>query len=95
MEILIIRLSWWCVWNGKDALPSQVQAAPEGEKPLVRNWSSRTGHRISMYDNRDNKLEIVTKGGLRVVLDDANKAITIESGDTVQVTAEGGFNCQR
>lgn len=77
------------VWNGKDALPKQVREAPEGEKPLVRSWTSQSGHRITMYDNSDNKLEIETKGGLRVLLDDANQAITIESGDTVQVVAKG------
>jgi len=77
------------LWNGKDGLPKQIQDAPQGEKPLARSWASRTGHRITMYDNDDNKLEIETKGGLRVTLDDANKSITIESGGTVQITAVG------
>jgi len=77
------------LWNGKDALPKQVKSAQEGEKAQVRSWTSRTGHRITMYDNSDNKLEIETKGGLRVILNDTNKSITVESGDTVQLTAKG------
>jgi len=77
------------LWNGKDALPNQVKDAPGGEKPQVRSWTSRTGHRITMYDNSANKLVIETKGGLRVIMDDTNKSITVESGNTIQVTAKG------
>ena len=35
--------------------------------PLVRSWHSRTGHHITVYDNADNKIEIVTSGGQIVI----------------------------
>lgn len=69
------------LWNGEDKLPTQVMEAPEGEKPLVRAWNSRTGHRIVTYDNADNKMEIVTKAGRTLLLDDANGQVTIHGKD--------------
>lgn len=67
------------MWNGQDALPAQVASAAEGEKPLVRSWTSRTGHRITVHDDADNKMELETAGQHRILLDDASKTITIVS----------------
>lgn len=67
------------LWNGQHGLPAEAAGASSGEKPLVRTWHSRSGHWAAMYDNADNKVEIVTAGGHRVVLDDANRKITITS----------------
>ncbi len=48
-------------------------AASNGPAP----WHSRTGHHITVYDTSDNKIEIVTKGGHTVTLDDANSEIKV------------------
>jgi len=68
------------LWNGKDAVPPKSDSAPSGEKPLIRTWCSRKGHRFTVYDNADNKIEVETAGKHQLVLDDANKKITLTSG---------------
>ena len=73
------------VWNGQDGLPSQTAGAPPGETPLVRSWTSRTGHRITTYDNADNKIEIETSGKHAITLDDAGKKITIKSAGGLEL----------
>jgi len=76
------------LWNGQHALPPT--AAEGNEKPLVRSWHSRTGHHITVYDNADNKIEIVTHGGQKLVLDDANQKITITSSSGMALTFDDG-----
>lgn len=91
------------LWNGQDKLPPEGAKAAKGEKPLVREWRSRTGHRLAMYDNADKKVEIVTAKGHKVVLDDAKTKIEITSsgGLTVvlddsskQITIKAGSNVE-
>jgi uncharacterized protein involved in type VI secretion and phage assembly len=77
------------LWNGQHQLP-EVASNTAGERPLVRSWHSRTGHRISVYDNADNKIEIVTSGGHEIVLDDANRQITIKSSGGIVFTLDDG-----
>jgi uncharacterized protein involved in type VI secretion and phage assembly len=67
------------LWNGQHKPPPEAANAAGGEKPLVRTWHSRTGHLITMYDNADNKVEIMTAGGHKIVLDDAKTKIEITS----------------
>jgi uncharacterized protein involved in type VI secretion and phage assembly len=67
------------LWNGKHALPPESSAATSGEVPLSRAWRSRSGHVIAMYDNADDRVEVLTAGGHSVVLDDAGSKITIAS----------------
>ncbi len=77
------------VWNGADHLPPE---APNGgaERPLVRSWRSRTGHRITVYDTAENKVEIITNGGQQIVLNDADREITVTtSGGLVICLADG------
>ncbi|MCJ7549079.1 MAG: phage tail protein, partial [Anaerolineae bacterium] len=76
------------LWNGQQALPPT--AASGNEKPLVRSWHSRTGHHITVYDNADNKIEIITSGGQMLVLDDANQKITITSSSGMTLTFDDG-----
>jgi uncharacterized protein involved in type VI secretion and phage assembly len=73
------------LWNGKDETPPPTAAAPQGEKPLVRTWHSRTGHHITMHDNADNKILITTKNGHLVTLDDAKAQITIVSKGKLEI----------
>lgn len=67
------------LWNGQDAVPAEVIGAAAGEKPLVRTWRSRNGHALTMYDNADKKVELVTTDGHLIVFDDTNKKIEINS----------------
>ncbi len=75
------------LWNGQDAPPPEVPSSGN-ERPLVRTWHSRTGHRITMYDDADNKVEIITQGGHQIILDDANREITITSRGGLKITME-------
>ena len=78
------------LWNGQDAPPPEVPGSGQ-ERPLVRTWRSRTGHHITVYDNADNKIEIVTKAGHQLVLDDANSTVTLKTdGGLVLTLADGG-----
>jgi phage protein D len=76
------------LWNGKDKVPPEGAKASKGEKPLVREWRSRTGHRLVMYDNADKKVEIVTAKGHKVVLDDAKTKIEITSNGGLTVVLD-------
>jgi uncharacterized protein involved in type VI secretion and phage assembly len=77
------------LWNGKHKLPTQTGGAAKGKKPQVRVWRSIKGHSITMYDDEQNKIEIATAGGHKIILDDANNKITIESKNEIQLTANG------
>jgi phage protein D/phage baseplate assembly protein gpV len=76
------------VWNGQNALPPEGSGAPTGEKPLVRTWTSRSGHRISTYDNADDKVEIISAGGHSIILDDANSKIEFTSSSGLTITLD-------
>jgi phage protein D/phage baseplate assembly protein gpV len=78
------------LWNGQHQLPAEAAGAASGEKPLVRTWHSRSGHWMAMYDNSDNKVEIVTAGGHQVSLDDANSKITLNSSGGLVITLDDG-----
>ncbi len=67
------------LWNGLDAIPPEGGNSSAGERPLVRTWRSRSGHWIAMFDNADNKVEIITSGGHNVTLDDANRLLSIKT----------------
>ncbi len=73
------------LWNGKDAIPPESAGAANGEKPLVRSWRSRKGHRFTVYDNSDNKIEIETVGKHQIVMDDANKKIALTSSGGLKI----------
>jgi len=76
------------MWNGVDAVPAPISSAAAGEKPLVRSWMSRTGHHMTIYDNADNKVELVTNGGHSLTLDDAGKTITIQSAGGLEIVMD-------
>jgi phage protein D/phage baseplate assembly protein gpV len=67
------------LWNGQAPPPAEGKSAARGEKPLVRVWRSRKGHRIAVYDNSAKKIEIVTNDGRSITLDDSNKTITLKT----------------
>jgi phage protein D/phage baseplate assembly protein gpV len=76
------------VWNGKHAIPSSGASGSSGERPLVRTWTSRTGHEIAMFDNADKKIQIKTTDGHNVLMDDANKKVEIKTSGGHKVTLD-------
>ncbi len=76
------------LWNGQDAIPAPTANAPSGEKPLVRTWSSRTGHQITIYDNAENKIEVKTKAGHCLILSDADRKITLITQGQLEITLD-------
>jgi uncharacterized protein involved in type VI secretion and phage assembly len=76
------------LWNGQSAIPPEGAGAAAGEKPLVRSWHSRTGHYLAMFDNADNKVEIITAGGHQILLDDANKKVEILTSGGHKITMD-------
>jgi phage protein D/phage baseplate assembly protein gpV len=76
------------LWNGKDAIPPKSDSAGSGEIPKVRTWCSRTGHRITVYDNADNKIEIITAGNHQFTMDDANKKIVLQTSGGLVLTLD-------
>jgi phage protein D len=79
------------LWNGKHAIPPEGASGSQGERPLVREWRSRTGHFMAMYDNADDKIQIETSDGHMILLDKANKKIEIKTagGHTVLMDDQG------
>jgi phage protein D len=75
------------LWSAKNELPDETAAASGNEKPLVRAWRSRTGHRIVIYDNSEKKMEIVTQDGRSVTLTDKDRKITLKTKG-VEITLE-------
>jgi phage protein D/phage baseplate assembly protein gpV len=78
------------LWNGQHKIPTEAAGARSGEKPQVRTWQSRTGHKITVYDNADNKIELVTAGGHIVTMDDAGSKIEIKSSGGLKITLDDG-----
>lgn len=67
------------LWNGNNQIPPEASGTRSGERPKARTWRSLSGHRITILDTSDNKIEIETAAGMQVILDDANKAITLKN----------------
>ncbi|MBE2224182.1 MAG: VgrG-related protein [Anaerolineae bacterium] len=89
------------LWNGKHAIPAPTAGAAAGEKPLVRTWQSINGHIIAMYDNADQKIEILTTNGHAILIDDTNKKLEIKTsgghsatfddqGKKIEIKSSGG-----
>ena len=76
------------LWNGADAPPPEGQNAAAGEEAKVRTIHSQNGHHITMYDNAENKVEIITEGGHQIILDDANRNIIIKSSGGLNLTMD-------
>lgn len=76
------------VWNGQHDLPPEAANVGSGEMPLVQTWHSRTGHHITMYDNADKKVEVVTNEGHELTLDDNQKKITVKSNGGLTITMD-------
>ncbi|HEY9076513.1 MAG TPA: VgrG-related protein [Anaerolineaceae bacterium] len=90
------------LWNGQDNIPPDVMNASMSERPKVRSWTSRTGHKITMYDNSENKIVIQSQGGLEVSMADQQKTVTITTTQTtiklvdrtIEVDANGNISIE-
>ncbi len=79
------------LWNGQHERPPE--AGSGGEQPLVRIWRSRNGHTISL-DDANGKVEVVSNGGLSLVLDDNGRKVTIDSTGDIEITAGGNLQLE-
>ncbi|MEZ4643598.1 MAG: VgrG-related protein [Chloroflexota bacterium] len=79
------------VWNGKNAIPPEAASGSSGERPLIRTWHSRNGHYMAMYDNADQKIEVISIDGHNLLFDDANKKVELQTsgGHTVTMDDQG------
>ena len=76
------------LWNGQHAIPAEGASGASGERPLIRSWHSRTGHYMAMFDNADNKVEVMTAGGHQILMDDANKKVEILTSGGHKITMD-------
>ncbi len=79
------------LWHGKAALPPEGAGAASGQKPQVRTWRSRKGHKVTFYDNSENKVLVETAGGLQIILDDKSNTIEIKAKQDVKISAEANL----
>lgn len=88
------------VWNGKHKIPKPGLDSGSNDKAKVRTWFSHTGHQITVHDNPEKKIEVLTAGGHTFILDDKNKKIELVStgghklllddqGKSVELTSKG------
>lgn len=82
------------LWNGKNQLPPETRKASQGEKPLVREWRSRSGHFIAMHDNADKKLQIKTAKGYTITLDDKHNNIAISGPGNLKINMSNNIVIQ-
>lgn len=67
------------LWNGNNQIPPEASGTRSGERPKARTWRSLSGHRITILDTSDNKIEVESAAGMQIILDDANKTITLKN----------------
>ena len=67
------------LWNGQQTPPFvSTSRNTDEDKSLTRTWQSRNGHRFVMQDKRgEEQIEIVTKSGHKIILDDAQQKMEI------------------
>jgi phage baseplate assembly protein V len=78
------------LYNGKDRPPSDRQKDDEKDEKVIR---TKGGHQLMFDDTRDKeKIELVSKSGQTLLLDDAAKQITIRTsgGQTLVMDAVSG-----
>jgi hypothetical protein len=79
------------MWNGQNQLPSETSDAASGDKPLVRSWRSRNGHRITVSDvNGSEQIEIVdSSGDNKIVINSNDRSINIAASGDIEIQAAG------
>jgi len=80
------------LYNGKDAPPLPVGQTVTGGQTYQRQWKTRTGHMITLYDDNSGNeyIEIKdAKANTQVKFDTTAKKITMQSTDKVEILATG------
>jgi phage protein D/phage baseplate assembly protein gpV len=80
------------LFNGKDKAPLTPGDTVTGGKTFQRQWKTRTGHSITLYDDNSGKeyIEIKdAKANTQVKFDTTEKKITMQSTDKVEILATG------
>jgi len=91
------------IWNGKDIPPLDSSDAVENGKVHQRVFKTREGHTITFIDGKKSGVEIQTKGGHKLTLEDEQKRATLvtasgqklildDSGSKVTIESTGDLN---
>jgi uncharacterized protein involved in type VI secretion and phage assembly len=69
------------LWNGSDLIPFTYDEDLDAGKVTYCGWTSRTGHKISIWESStDSQIQLLTAGGaVNVILDDKNREVRIET----------------
>ena len=65
------------LWSSPIKIPPD--AGTGGEQPKTRIWQTVAGHKMSMFDNAEDKIELVSKGGHALTISDKDKKISVIS----------------
>ena len=79
------------LWNGSDTIPIKYDDKHIDQgKVVYSGWTSRAGHKISIWENKDNSaIELITaKEAVKVILDDKNKEVRIETTGKLVIDAK-------
>jgi len=82
------------LYNGKDAPPLTMSDSVTGGQTFQRQWKTRTGHMITLYDDNSGQeyIEIKdAKANTQVKFDTTNKVITMKSEGDVEILAQGNM----
>ena len=79
------------LWNGLDTMPFDAGSDLDDGKVTYCGLVSRTGHRLSFFESRDeSKIQLLSAGGeINIVLDDKNKELKVESTGKMIFDAQG------
>jgi phage protein D/phage baseplate assembly protein gpV len=81
-------------WNSKDTPPPDGASASSGEQPKVRVFQSIGGHIIALYDNSENKVEVITKDGRSITLSDKDSKVIIKNSNVVITLEESNMKLE-
>jgi phage protein D/phage baseplate assembly protein gpV len=79
------------LWNGSDTIPFTYDDKHVDQgKVVYSGWTSRAGHKISIWESKDNSaIELITaKEAVKVILDDKNKEVRIETTGKLVIDAQ-------
>lgn len=84
------------VWNGTDSPPNSVDSNVRGGQVRLRTFQTRTGHKIQFVeeDQGGSKagVQITTKGGHQIYLDDSGNNIVIKSSGNINLESSGNIS---
>lgn len=82
------------LWNGQDSPPPAGTSAPSGEQPKVRVFQSIGGHILAFYDTSEDKIDILTKDGRSITLNDKDRKIIIKNSNVTLTLEESNMKME-